>query len=120
MISPEEKIYSPQSKKNSAFDTESAEDNVSKQSETPCNAEDNVVPKQFTNVKPKTLVPRCLCLKKIVIGCAGVITTFAIVGTVSLYGDLSKSHSLSFSMPNPFCINVKTYVIFIRIICQKS
>ena len=120
MISPEEKIYSPQSKKNSAFDTESAEDNVSKQSETPCNAEDNVVPKQFANVKPKTLGPRCLCLKKIVIGFAGVITTFAIVVTVSLYGDLSKSHSLFFSMPNPFCKIVITYLIFIRIICQKS
>ena len=103
MISPEEKIYRPQSKKISAFDAESAEYNVSKQSETPCNAKDNVVPKQFANVKPKTLGSRCLCLKKIIIGFAAVLTTFAIVVTVSLYGDLSKSHSLFFTMPKPFC-----------------
>ena len=111
MISPEEKINSPQSKKISAFDAESAEDNVPKQSETPCNAKDNVVPKQFANVKPKTLGPRCLCLKKIVIGCAGVLTIFAIVGTVSLFREKSKSHSLFFTMPTPFCKNVKTYLI---------
>ena len=98
MISPEEKIYGTQSKENSAFDAESAEDNVSKQSETPFNAEDNVGPKQFANVKPKKLGPRCLCLKKIAIGFAGVMTTFATVVTVSLYGDLSKSHRLFFSM----------------------
>ena len=103
MISPEEKINSPQSKKNY---TESTEDNVSKQSETPCNAKDNVVPKQFANVKPKTLGSRCLCLKKIVIAFVGVIATFAIMVTVSLFGELSKSHSLFFSMPTPFCINV--------------
>ena len=100
MISPDEKIYSPQSKKLPAFhaESESAEDNVPKQSETPCNAKDNVVPKQFANVKPKILGPRCLCLKKIVIGFAAVLTTFTIVVTVSLYGDLSKSHRLFFSM----------------------
>ena len=46
----------------------------------------------------KKLDPRCLCLRKILIGFAGVITTFAIMVTVSLYGDLSKSHRLFFSM----------------------
>ena len=78
MNSPEGKIDSPQSK-------------------TPSVAEDDV-PKQFSNVKPKTLGSRCFCLKKIVIGFAAVLTTFAIVVTVSLYGDLSKSHRLFFSM----------------------
>ena len=59
MISPEEKIYSP----------------------------------QFAYVGPNTLGPRCLFLKKILIGCAVVLTTFvgmAIVAIVTQYGDLSK------------------------------
>ena len=62
--------------------------------------------KRFAYVEPKILGPRCLFLKKFLIGCVGVITIFAIMVTVSLYGELSKSHSLFFSMPTPFCINV--------------
>ena len=100
MISPEEKIDSPQIK-------------------TPSIAKDDV-PKRFAYVRPKKLGPRCLCLKKCLIGCAAAFVGIAIVAIVSLYGDLSKSHSLFFSMPNPSCKNVKTYLIFIRIICQKS
>ena len=103
MISPEEKIYSPRSKKLSGF------------------AEDNV-PKQFAHVKPKQLGPILLFLKKILIGCAFVL--IIIVGmAIALYGDLSKSNSLFFSMPNPFCKTVKTYLILSRVsrvICQKS
>ena len=99
MISPEEKIDSPQSK-------------------TPSIAKDDV-PKRFAYVKPKKLGPKCLFLKKFLIGCAATFVGMAVVGIVSLYGDISKSHSLFFSMPNPSCKNVKTYLIFIKIICQK-
>ena len=99
-ISPEQKIVSPQLK-------------------TPSIAKDKV-PKQFAHVVPKTLGPRCLFLKKTLTGCAAAFFGMAIVGIVSLYGDISKCHSLFFSMPNPFYKNVKTYLIFIRIIGQKS
>ena len=91
MISPEEKIDSPQIK-------------------TPPIAKDDV-PKRFAYPEPKILGPRCQFLKRFLIGCVGVITIFAIMVTVSLYGELSKSHSLFFSMPSPFSKNVKTYMI---------
>ena len=46
-------------------------------------------------VEPKTFGPGCLLLKKILIGCGVVLMTFvgiAIVGIVTQYRDLSKSH----------------------------
>ena len=89
MITPEEKIYSPQSEK-----SESAEDNV-----------------------PKTLGPTCLFLKKILIGCSVVLLTFVIVVTVSLYGDLSKSHSLFASLQK--CKNLFGTQQVSGVICQK-
>ena len=107
MISPEEKIYSPQIEKSDAV-SKSAEDNV---------------PTQFAYVGPKTLGPRCLFLKKILIGCVVVLTTFAgmAIGVFVIhYGDLSKSHSLLFSMHvKSFFQNVKTYLILSRVICHK-
>ena len=85
MISPEEKIYSPQSK-------------------TPSNAKDDV-PKQFAYVEPNTSGPRCL--KKQLIGCAIALMTIvvmAIVAIVTLYGDPSKLHSsIFFSKQIFFC-----------------
>ena len=49
-------------------------------------------------VEPKTFGPGCLLLKKILIGCGVVLMTFvgmAIVGIVTKYRDLSKSHRLN-------------------------
>ena len=70
MISPVEEICSPQSK-------------------NPRNAKDNV-PKQFAYVETKTLGSKCL------LGCAValIIVVIAIVATVTLHGDLSKSFLL--------------------------
>ena len=70
MISPVEEIYSPQSK-------------------NPRNAKDNV-PKQFAYVETQTLGSKCL------LGCAValIIVVIAIVATVTLHGDLSKSFLL--------------------------
>ena len=62
----------------------------SPQIETPSIAEDDV-PKQFAYVEPKRLGPKCLFLKKILIGCGVILMTIvgmAIVSIVSLYGDL--------------------------------
>ena len=98
MIPPEEKIDCPQIK-------------------TPSIAKDDV-PKRF---RPKKSSPRCLFLKKCcLIGCAAAFAGIAIGAIVSLKGDLSKSHCLFFSMPNSSCKNVITYLVFLRIICQKS
>ena len=69
MIPPEEKIDSPQIK-------------------TPSIAKDDV-PKRFPNIKPKKLGPRCLFLKKVLIGCVATFVGMAIAYIVSLYGDLS-------------------------------
>ena len=70
MISPVEKIYSPQSKNHH-------------------NAKDNV-PKQFAYGEPKKLGSKCL------LGCAValIIVVIAILATVTLHGDLSKSFLL--------------------------
>ena len=66
MISPEEEIYSPQSK-------------------NPCDAKDNV-PKQFAYVETITLGSKCLRGGAFAI----IIVVIAIVATVALHGDLSK------------------------------
>ena len=71
MISPVEEIYSPQSK-------------------TPHNAKDNV-PKQFAHVETKTLCSKCLRGGAIAL----MIVVIAIVVTVTLHGDLSKSFLLN-------------------------
>ena len=67
MISPEEEIYSPQSK-------------------NPCDAKDNV-PKQFAYVETKKLCSKCLRGGAVAI----LIVVIAIVATVALHGDLSNS-----------------------------
>ena len=77
-------------------------------SKTSCNAKDNV-PKQFAFVEPKTLGSTCLFLKKNMIrGAVALITIIgmAIVATVTLHGDLSKSHNFFFSMLWQKCKNL--------------
>ena len=66
MISPEEEIYSPQSK-------------------NPCDAKDNV-PKQFAYVETKKLGAKCLRGAAVAL----IIVAIAIVATATLHGDLSK------------------------------
>ena len=70
MISPVEEIYSPQSK-------------------NPRNAKDNV-PQQFAYVETKTLGSKCLHGGAVAL----IIVVIAIVATVTLHGDLSKSFLL--------------------------